>query len=410
MQMSAFRGSRTVMSLRLCSRAPWTTSSSAAIEKAIVPAERTFVQPLARSSHGVPGKVVAVRDTARRAAVATIVAGSIVVISLALWKLKLVLGLLFFAVIIASALRPGIEGLARRGVPRGGGLALHYLALVAVVAGALAFAAPAPLHQVDHALSPSGKAEIARAAKNSSGVKHQALLALQKRLRHLPSKSELARPAAQIGVKAFEVLIGIAFTFAAAAYWIFERDRAIDVVCSLLPRQRRKVVRDTWNLIDAKLGAFVRGQLVLILLVGTALSLLFWAIGEPYWLLVGSFAGLVEIVPVIGPLAAGALAVAVGFTASITVAALAAVCVLVVRLLEDYLVMPKLLGEAVGLSPLLVLVSVTAIGFLFSGWAVLFAVPIAAVVVTLFDVILRDVDPAEEEMPTVLFPARESEA
>jgi predicted PurR-regulated permease PerM len=116
-------------------------------------------------------------------------------------------------------------------------------------------------------------------------------------------------------------------------------------------------VRDTWGLIDARLGAFVRGQLVLIFLVGMALSLLFWAIGEPYWLLVGSFAGLVEIVPVIGPLAAGALAVAVGFTASIKVAALAAACVLGVRLLEDYLVMPRLLGEAVGLSPLLVLVS-----------------------------------------------------
>ena len=45
--------------------------------------------------------------------------------------------------------------------------------------------------------------------------------------------------------------------------------------------------------------------------------------------------------------------------------------------------MPKVLGEAVGLSPLLVLVSVTAVGILFSGWAVLFAVPIAAVMVTL---------------------------
>ena len=350
------------------------------------------------------------RETARRAAVATIVAGSIIVIALALWKLRLLLGLLFFAVIIASALRPSIEALARRGVPRPAGLALHYLALAAAVAGALAFAAPAAKHQVDHALSPSGKAEIARAANNSTGVKHQVLLALQKRLRHVPSKSELVKPATRIGVKAFEALIGIAFTFAAAAYWVFERDRAIDVVCSLLPRPRRKVVRDTWSLIDARLGAFVRGQLVLIFLVGVALSLLFWAIGEPYWLLVGSFAGLVEIVPVIGPLAAGALAVAVGFTVSIKVAALAAGCVLGVRLLEDYLVMPKLLGEAVGLSPLLVLVSVTAIGFLFSGWAVLFAVPIAAVIVTLFDVILRDVDPAEEELPTVLFPARESEA
>jgi predicted PurR-regulated permease PerM len=67
------------------------------------------------------------------------------------------------------------------------------------------------------------------------------------------------------------------------------------------------------------------------------------------------------------------------------------------------------LGDAVGLSPLLVLVSVTVIGILFSGWAVLFAVPLAAVVVTVFDVVLRDVDPAEEEVPTVLFSAHESD-
>jgi predicted PurR-regulated permease PerM len=350
-----------------------------------------------------------VKLTAQRAAVATLVGGGIVVVALALWKVRLVLALLFFALIIAAAMRPSIEWLAERRLPRAAGLALHYLALVGLIAGALAFAAPRALDQVNHALSPSGKAQIAHAAKNSSGVKHEVLTALQKRLNHLPKKKKLLKPAAQVGVKAFEVLIGIVFTLAAAAYWIFERDKAIDVVCSLLPRPKRKLVRDTWDLIDAKLGAFVRGQLLLIALVGVTLSLLFWAIGEPYWILVGSFAGLVEIVPVIGPLAAGALAVAVGFTASFHVAVLAAACVLAVRLAEDYLVMPKILGEAVGLSPLLVLVSVTAIGILFSGWAVLIAVPIAAVVMTLFDVVLRDVDPAEEEVPTVLFSARESE-
>ena len=85
-------------------------------------------------------------------------------------------------------------------------------------------------------------------------------------------------------------------------------------------------------------------------------------------------------------------------------------CVIAVRLFEDYLVMPRILGDAVGLSPLLVLFSVTAVGILFSGWAVLFAVPLAAIIVTLFDVILRDVDPAEENVPAVIFSARESEA
>jgi predicted PurR-regulated permease PerM len=341
--------------------------------------------------------------TARRAAIATLVAGGIVVAALALWKLRLVVALLFSAAIIAAAIRPGVEWLAARHVPRLVGLLLHYLLLVALIAGAIWIAAPRALDQVNRALSPSGKAALARQAHNSTGVKHDVLTALQKRLKHLPARSQLLKPAEQAGVKAFEIMIGVFFTFAAAAYWIFERDKAVDVVCSLLPRPRRKLVRDTWTLIDLRLGAFVRGQALLIVAVGITLSLLFWAIGEPYWILVGMFAGLVEVVPVIGPLAAGALAIAVGFTSSIHVAVLAAACVLAVRLCEDYLVMPKVLGDAVGLSPLLVLVSVTAVGILFSAWAVLFAVPIAAVMVTLFDVILRNVDPADEEVPTVLF-------
>jgi predicted PurR-regulated permease PerM len=209
---------------------------------------------------------------------------------------------------------------------------------------------------------------------------------------------------------AFEVLIGIFFTFAVAAYWIFERDRARRLLLSLLAHDHRKTVRDTWDLIDAKLGAFVRGQLVLIAFVGTVLSLAFWAIGVPFWLLLGIFAGIVEIIPVIGPLVAGAVAIAVGLTDSWQVALGAGLAVLVVRLFEDYIVVPKVLGHAVGLSPLLVLVSVTAIGLLLGGVYVLLAVPIAAVLVTLVDVIVRDKDPSDEDVPTLLFPAKDAEA
>src|SRR5882672_5701541 len=261
-------------------------------------------------------------QTARKAAIATLVAGSIIVVGLALWKMRVVLGLLFLAFIVAAAIRPGIEWLARHRVPRALGLALHYLALLGLVALALSFVVPPALHQIDRALSPGGKAQIAQAAQSSSGVKHEILSALQKRLKHLPSGTKLIKPLAQVGLTAFEIIIGIFFTFAAAAYWIFERDKTIDLVCSILPRPKRKLVRDTWDLIDAKLGAFVRGEVLLILLVAAVLSLAFWGIGEPYWLLIGSFAGVVEIVPVIGPLTAGALAVAVGFTASVHVAAL----------------------------------------------------------------------------------------
>ena len=65
--------------------------------------------------------------------------------------------------------------------------------------------------------------------------------------------------------------------------------------------------------------------------------------------------------------------------------------------------------EAVGLSPLLVLLSVTGVAILFGEFAVLLAIPIAAVIATLVDVIVLDKDPAEEEVPAVIFAAKEAE-
>ena len=344
--------------------------------------------------------------TARKAFVATLVGVAVVAGAIALWKLRLVLSLVFLGFIIAAAMRPGIETLKRRGIPRGVGLALHYVVLVGLVGLFLWLVVPRAVTQVQHALD---KDRIRHAARTSTGIKHDILTGLEKRLKHLPSGSKLVRPTLEVTKRAFEVLIGILFTFATAAYWIFERDRAIDLVASLLPRAKRKRLRDTWDLIDAKLGAFVRGQVLLIVLVGTVLSIAFAIIGLPYWILVGSFAGIVEIVPVVGPLAAGALAVGVGFTESWHTALAAGLVVLAVRLLEDYVVLPKVLGDATGLSPLVVLFSVSAITIIFGGFAVLFAVPLAAVLATLVDVLVRGRDPADEEVPTVLFPAKDAE-
>jgi predicted PurR-regulated permease PerM len=349
-------------------------------------------------------------ETAKRTALATLVVITLVAATLALWKLKLVIALIFLGFILAAAMRPGIDALARRRIPRGLGLGLHYLVLGGLVALLLWIAVPRAVDQVQNALGGTTKAQIHREAKRSKGLKHDVLTAIDKRLRELPKASDLFHPALEVTLKAFEILVGIFFVLATAAYWIFERERAVDAVASLLPRPKRKKLRDTWNLIDLKLGAFVRGEALLVVLVGTALTFAFWAIDLPYFILVGAFAGLVETVPVIGPIAAGTLAVGVGLTVSWHTALAAGICVLVVRLLEDYLIVPRVLGDAVGLSPLLVLFSVTAVGILFGGFAVILAVPLIAVLVTVVDVVVRDKDPAEEDVPTVLFPAKEAES
>jgi predicted PurR-regulated permease PerM len=355
-------------------------------------------------------KSLVMKETAKRAALATLVVITLVAAALALWKLKLVIALVFLGFILAAAMRPGIEALGRRRVPRAVGLALHYLAIAGIIALFLWIVVPRAVDQVQNALGGTTKAQIHQEATHSKGIKHDLLTAIDKRLRELPKAGELFHPAVEVTKKAFEVLIGIFFVFATAAYWIFERERAVDFVASLLERPKRKKLRDTWDLIDLKLGAFVRGQGLLVLLVGTVLSLAFWGVGLPYFILIGAFAGIVELVPVIGPLAAGALAVGVGLTDSWHVALAAGICVLTVRMLEDYLIVPRVLGDAVGMSPLLVLFSVTAVGILFGGFAVVLAVPLVAVLVTVVDVVVRDKDPAEEEVPTVLFPAKEAES
>ena len=344
--------------------------------------------------------------TARRAATATIVVVAIVVLALALWKIRIVIALLFLGFVIASAMRPSIEWLYRRAhIPRSVGVVIHYLCFLAAVGLFLYLIVPVAITQIDHAIGqvPTSRSQLHHAAVHSHGIRHEILSAIDKRLRQLPSGTSLLHPAITVTRTLFEILVGVLFMFAVGAYWIFERDSTIALVQSLLPREHRRVTRDTWVLIDMKLGAFVRGQFVLVVIVATVLSFAFWLDGEPYWLLIGVFAGIVELVPIVGPLSAGAVAIGAGLTVSWAVALGAGIAVLVLRQLQDYIIAPRVMGHAVGLSPLVVLVSVVTVGYLLGAVWVLIATPIAAVVATLVDVVVRGRDPADEDAPAVLF-------
>jgi predicted PurR-regulated permease PerM len=348
--------------------------------------------------------------TARKAFLATAVSIGVVAVALALWRIRAVIALLFFALTISAAIRPGVEWLAARRVPRAAGVLLHYLALLGVIGLLLWLIVPQAISEVQQALGgSSAHAQLKHAEAHTNGLEHDFLVALDRQLRHLPSGAALIHPALSVTTTALKVLAGFFFAFAVAAYWIFERAWAEELVLSLAPPRYRKVTRDTWHLIDEKLGAFVRGQLLMIGFVSTVLSGAFWALGLPYWLLLGVFAGIVEMIPVIGPLAAGGLAVAVALTQGWETALLAAIAVYGLRLLQDYLINPHVLGHAVGLSPLIVLVTVSIVAVLFGPFYVTLSVPLAAVLATLVDVFVRDRNPARERVPTVIFPAKERE-
>src|SRR5918997_6613644 len=134
------------------------------------------------------------RETAKKAFVSALVVGSVVVVALALWKLKLLIAILFFAFIIAAAMRPGIDALGRRRVPRGVGILLHYAGLIALLALLLWFVVPAATDQVREALGgdiPTTRSEFDSAAAESTGLKQEVLTEIGRRLERLPNLEAL---------------------------------------------------------------------------------------------------------------------------------------------------------------------------------------------------------------------------
>src|SRR5262249_24880445 len=171
--------------------------------------------------------------TARRAATATLVAVSIIVLALALWKLRVIIALLFLGVVIASAMRPSVEWLRRQAhVPRGIAVVIHYLGFLAAIALFLYLVVPVAITQIDHAIGevPTSRSQLHHAAVHSHGIRHEIMSALDKRLHQLPSGASLLHPAITVTKTLFELLVGILFMFAVGAYWIFERDGAIALV------------------------------------------------------------------------------------------------------------------------------------------------------------------------------------
>jgi len=334
---------------------------------------------------------------------AVAVALAVLVAALALWKGLVVFLLLFLAYTLAAAIRPSVERLVRLGIPRWGAAAAH----LAVVAGALAAILwvflPALLHQVQQALD-----DIPRTSAGHDGrldeLKHNALNALQGWLADL-SDPQVALSAA---VATLAAVAAIAFTLACAAYWLTDRDRLVDAVVSLVPERKRTVVRDAWFLIDLKLGAVIRTKVLLIVITSTVLSVAFWIIGLPYFLLIAAFAGMVEVLPVIGPLLAGLVAVGAGLTVSWKTALAAAIAVYGFRIFQDYVINPRLFGRAVHLPPLVVLIAVSALTLRLGPVWIVLAVPLTAVISTLLDVLVWKHDPAEKEVPSVLVPTHET--
>lgn len=324
------------------------------------------------------------RDLTIRVAKATAAALAVVVLAFGLWQVRTVLILLLLALTLAAAIRPGVAWLGRHRTPQSVAILLHFLVVGGAIALFVWLAVPPALHQIVHALGAP--------PAHATGVRERVLDWLRQHLHQLPTGTQLLHPVATYGHRASEAFVAIFFTLAATWYLVSEHESLIRLLTALAPESQREQARATYLEIDRRLGAYTRLRVLMIFAVGTVLSAGFYVIGLDYWLLVGAFVGVAEIVPIIGPLIGAILVLAVGLPQSLHTAALALLWLYAVRLFQDYVVNPHI-GRTVGLSPLVTLVSVSVVGVMFGGLAVILAVPFTSAVATIIDVLVLGHEP-----------------
>ncbi|MBJ2151006.1 AI-2E family transporter [Paracoccus sp. IB05] len=166
-------------------------------------------------------------------------------------------------------------------------------------------------------------------------------------------------------------------------YLLLDWDRMIARADALLPRQHIDSIRQIASEIDRTLAGFLRGQVMVCLILGAFYAIALMAVGLQYGLIVGALAGAITFIPYIGALFGGVLAIGLAlfqfwgewFSIGIVVAIFA-----VGQFVEGNILSPKLVGQSVGLHPVWLLLALSAFGSLFGFVGMLVAVPVAAVI------------------------------
>lgn len=168
-----------------------------------------------------------------------------------------------------------------------------------------------------------------------------------------------------------------------AFYLLYDWDRMVSEIDSLLPRDHAPTVRRLARDIDKTLASFIRGMGTVCLILGTFYAVALMAVGLQFGLVVGAFAGLITFIPYVGSLVGGALAIglalfqfwgdwlSIGLVAGIFVTG---------QIVEGNVLTPKLVGNSVGLHPVWLIFALSVFGSLFGFVGMLVAVPVAAAI------------------------------
>jgi predicted PurR-regulated permease PerM len=201
-------------------------------------------------------------------------------------------------------------------------------------------------------------------------------------------------------------------TMIVAFYWMTEKAIIKRVVLGLFPLDKRERAHALWDEIEARLGGWTRGQLLLCLVIGVLSAIAYSIIGLEFWLALGIWAGVTEIIPFIGPFLGGTAAVTVALTESWQKAVIVLVFVVLLQQLEGAFLVPRVMRNAVGMTPLTVVLAVLVGSTVAGPLGAILAIPVGAAVQVLVQDMLRnrEDDPDSAMASSLVAPARDPAA
>ena len=348
--------------------------------------------------------------TFRRVMVATLV---LVCVALGFWLLYRyyqVIFILFVAIMLGTVIRPIVNWLYRRGIPRVVGVLIIYMLLLAFVIGFILLLFPLVFDQGSAIVSgiPEYYQNLRTWLVNSP---NELIASLDQLLpaelpgldlvsQTAPEMLASAEQALGIVSTASKVVFFIIVILLLAFHWTLDGTRTIQSLIQLLPKSHRENIFELITAMESKVGYFIAGQGALCLAVGLLALTSYLIIGLPNALVLALVAGLFEAVPMVGPTLGAIPAGLIALSISPTLLLWVIVATVIIQLLENNLLVPRIMRKAVGVNPFVSLLAIFAFSSLFGIAGALMAIPIAAIIQILLErFVFSPVDLIPEESP-----------
>lgn len=294
-------------------------------------------------------------------------------------EIKSILVILFIAFIIAAAISPVSDFLRRKKSPNIIAVILPFISMLSILILVFLALIPFFIDQIQ-SLIVSFPHYLDRASR---------LIGVELNVGELRSAftsdvNLLSKNALTLTTNVFGGMFSILSVLVISFYLLIDRRRIRESILSLFPKSNQGKTENTLNQIESKLGAWVRGQIVLSFAVGAFTWILLTIISLPFALPLAVLAGMLEIVPTIGPILSAVPAVIVALNISPTIALLVVGAYILTQMLENNILVPKIMEKAVGLNPIIVITGVM-IGANFLGvLGALLSVPFISVLTILY--------------------------